>query len=228
MNYWYNYYHNPNIVDTGNQQKNVGRTQAGSVISEKNWKKTIDYLCENIQITKDSSILEICCGNGAVIGELSKKSKFAKGIDYSSILLQQLKSSYPDVYVEESDILKYDPKNNECYNIIICYFALQHFTEKECIHLIEKYDSLLENGGIFFIGDIPNRQKLWDYTLEPSHKKDYIQRIRNGNPLIGNWYDCNFFEACNYVYDHLRFEVLQQPSYQINSHYRFDVKITKV
>lgn len=225
MNYWYKYYNDQKIVGHESYQQNVGRTKNGTPITNDLWKKTLSYIYNICNINKHSNVLEICCGNGAIIGEFSNKCKIACGVDYSTLLLKQLVQKYPLVEVENNNV--FDFNTSRKFSVIIFYFALQHFTERECLLLLEKYFSVLEPHGVFYIGDIPNSAKKWSYINHESHKKDYIQRTMDETPLIGNWYDIDFFKSLNYYYTDFKFEIFEQPSYQINSDWRFDVIISR-
>jgi len=228
MEYWKNYFNNPDNIGNDNFQQNVGRTKNGVPVSNTIWKDTIDYLIKKLHPNKeDSKILELCCGNGQIIGNLAPECKIAVGVDYSEELLNQLKHQFGEsVKTINSDVLtvNFDP---EFFDIIIVYFAIQHFKEKETIQLIHNALPWLKKGGKIYIGDIPNELKKWEYLNKPEYKKDFIKRILNENPKIGNWFQPKFFLALSDFFEGISVKILKQPSSQINSQYRFDVLISK-
>ena len=73
--YWHDFYHGDKVVSTNNMQTNVGRTKKGVPVSDENWAKAIEYIAELVKISKNDTVLELCCGNGQVIGNLASKCK---------------------------------------------------------------------------------------------------------------------------------------------------------
>ena len=104
--FWLKYYNSDEVVGHNNLQQNVGRTKNGNPISDNLWKKSIKHIKNQIDLRKSDDILEVCCGNGMVVGELSKYCNTATGIDYSDKLLKQLIKKYPNVKCEWEDVLK--------------------------------------------------------------------------------------------------------------------------
>ena len=214
------------MVNTNNNQVNVGRTKNGNPISDEMWELTINHIKSQIELKETDDIIEFCCGNGMVLGELSKISKSAFGIDYSEKLLEQLNNNYSDVKYDWSDVTKYDLKDT-IYDKMIMYFSAQHFDERELIELIKKMLNNLKGDGIILIGDIPDESKKWDYINTPEYKTDYFRRIVNKNPMIGNWYSKEWFLSLNHFLLDTEVVVVEQPEFMINSDWRFDVLIKK-
>ena len=226
-NFWHNYYNSDNVVGTKNLQQNVGRTKNGKPISNNQWQLSIDYIKSQIELKGTDDILEICCGNGMVVGELSKYCSTATGIDYSDKLLKQLIKKYPNVKCEWEDVLKSKLDYNT-YDKSILYFAAQHFDERNLINLIQKMVNTTKVSGKLLIGDIPDESEKWNYIVKPEHRHDYFNRIQNGTPMIGNWYSKDWFLALQYYIPNINVEIQPQPDFMINSDWRFDVVITKL
>jgi ubiquinone/menaquinone biosynthesis C-methylase UbiE len=225
--YWRKYYNDNIVVCTNNFQKNVGRTISGIPVSEEIWDKTINYMVDLLNINKTKDVLELCCGNGQVIGNLSIKCKSATGVDYSEKLLLQLNNQFNNkVKSIREDVLKI-AFETESVDIILIYFSIQHFDEIEILQLVKNCVTWLKKGGKLFIGDIPNELKKWEYIDEERYRRDYIERVLKNEPMIGNWYQPGFFKAIGDYFTEISIEVLQQPDYQVNSVFRFDVLIEK-
>jgi len=226
-NYWKKYWSDKNNFVKSDNQKSVGRTKNGVTIKESNWARTINYILEILSISEEDDLLELCCGNGEVIGNLAPYCKSATGVDFSNYLLKQFsKKIENNVHIIQDDVLKIDFKKNS-FDIIILYFAIQHFDEKESINLIENSLKWLKKGGKLFIGDIPDESKKWKYISKPEYKLDYIRRVVDNEPKIGSWFHKDFFLALQYYFSNINVKVIDQPSYQINSSYRYDVLIEK-
>ncbi|SNR75954.1 class I SAM-dependent methyltransferase [Lutibacter flavus] len=227
--YWKLNFNNDKIVNaTDDLQVNIARTKNGKRVENKIWTKTLSYLTEILSIDKNSNVLELCCGNGVIIGELSKSCRNAYGIDYSKTLLNQLSKQYKNENLKtklgDVNTVKLDI---EMYNAIIIYFSLQHFNERDAFLLIEKSIESLKLGGKILIGDIPDLDKKWDYINKPIYCKDYFNRLKERRPKIGYWFQKEFFLAMNNCFPHTEFKIINQPDYQINSDHCFDILIEK-
>lgn len=227
--YWRNNFSNTKIVNISDDlQINIARTKKGKRISKEDWLKTIDYLINLLSLNKNSNVLELCCGNGVVIGELAPLCNIAFGIDYSNELLSQLSEHYryDNLNIVCSDINSYDIEISK-FDTIILYFSIQHFNERNTFLIIEKSLKSLKIGGKLLIGDIPDVEKKWKYINKQEYHLDYFKRVVTCTPKIGYWFQKAFFKAMNSCFLNANFIILSQPNYQINSDHCFDVLIEK-
>lgn len=226
--YWSKYYSEKSRVDTGDLQRNVGRTKGGVPIQNDVWERTLADISDKLNIDSNSnkSVLEICCGNGQIIGNLNTNSKKLVGVDFSIELLDQLNIKYGGrVRTVLANALDIDDSITG-FDVIIIYFAIQHFDEESTVKLLLDSFNRLNPSGILYIGDIPDERRKWKYIKAAEHRINYIERVLTHNPMIGHWYAPEFFCAIgNYL--QTEFEIIEQPSYQINSEYRFDFLIKK-
>jgi ubiquinone/menaquinone biosynthesis C-methylase UbiE len=182
----------------------------------------------NLIATSLSSIsFELCCGNAQLLGPLASRCRKATGVDYSEALLKKAQKYFPNTI----DLIKGDAltiKLVEGYaDVILIYFAIQHFDEKSAIRLISKAAKYLKPGGRLFVGDIPDNRKLWQYLSKAEYRKDYIKRVLENRPMIGTWFDREFFEAIGDYLKNVDVKIIEQPDWQINSGMRFDVLYIK-
>lgn len=225
--FWHKYYNSDDVVGNQNPQQNVGRTKSGKPISDIEWRKSIEHIKSQIDLQKSDDVLEVCCGNGMVIGELSNECRFATGVDYSDKLLKQLIKRYPKVACFWENVMEYDFEYNR-HDKVILYFAAQHFDESDLLKLIRRMIYTTKPGGTILIGDVPNESEKWNYIQKPEHKYDYFNRLLEGVPMIGNWYSKDWFLALQYYLPNIEVEVMEQPDFMINSNWRFDVIIKKL
>lgn len=225
--FWKNYYNDSNRVKNKNPQINVGRTNKSIPIDNSTWERTILDIKKVLGLNGTQDVLELCCGNGTVIGELSQSCRTSIGVDFSSELIRQLNEKYKnEVTTLLSDVKEVSFYENSL-DVVIIYFSIQHFSEKETLELIGKSLRWLRKGGLIFIGDVPDELKKWEYIDLPKYRKDFFTRMLNDEPMIGNWFQSNFFKAMESFYLNIKVDVINQPDYQINSSYRFDVIIKK-
>ena len=205
----------------------VGRTRNGVPVTEEQWERTIEYIAGLTGLKERDALIELCCGNALLLGPLAKQCARATGVDFSRVLLKQAHELFPNVFATlHGDVLEVELPENPA-DVVLIYYAIQHFDERDAVRLIEKAIKLLKPEGRLLIGDVPDARKLWQYLNKPEYRKDYIQRILEYRPMIGTWFDREFFEA---IGDYLRdvdAQILQQPEFLINSNVRFDVLYTK-
>ena len=225
--YWRKFFNEESVVaSSGNLQLNVGRTKEGRPVAPEVWLRTIEHIRSTLCINNSSTVLELCCGNGVIIGELSKYSKLGVGVDYSQNLLNQLHQNFNNVktYCEDANNFEI----SEQFDAIIVYFAIQHFSEKDTYLLISKILNRLNKNGRALIGDIPDIDKKWNYVGKKEYHVDYFTRLIEDRPKIGHWFKREFFLAMESCFDGFKFSIMEQPDYQINSDYRFDLLIEKL
>jgi SAM-dependent methyltransferase len=225
--YWQMFWNDTSNVCTNSPQRNVGRTRHGVPISMEQWERTIEYIADLLNIKSNDTLIELCCGNALLLGPLAKRCSKAIGIDYSKCLLKQANDLFPN-FIEtiHSDALTVNLPSKSA-NVVLIYFAIQHFSPNKAIRLIEKAIHFLKPGGKLLVGDIPDRRKLWEYLNKAIYRKDYIQRILESRPMIGTWFEPEFFLAIGDYLQNVEVKILKQPCFLINSHRRFDVLCSK-
>jgi len=225
--YWRNYFNSKRNVNTKDLQKNVGRTENGISIDKDTWNKTIQYINDTLKINSTQTVVELACGNGQVIGNLSDNCKTAIGVDFSKDLLKQMELTYgKKVNPIFNDIMEVS-FNDESLEIVIIYNSIQYFSPKETVLIVKKILHWLKSGGKILIGGVPDQLMKWKYINKPEYRKDYLQRVLTDNPKIGYWFHSDFFVAMQDFFENCSVKILKTPNYQINSHFRYDVLITK-
>jgi len=227
MSNWKDRYEEQGKHESPNLQFNVDRTKGGVVVSDDVWERTIKDVVQHCHITKESSVLEVCCGNGMLIGPISKVCKKAIGVDFSKKLLAQLNAEFPNsVETHLADALEFEWKGQEL-DVVLIYFAIQCFSERDALRLITRSYDRLRPGGVLFIGDVPDEEKKWSYLSKPEYRRDYMSRVETDTPMIGQWFRKEFFQALEDYMPSMQVKVVEQPDYQINSEIRYDVVIRK-
>jgi SAM-dependent methyltransferase len=224
--YWKQYWNKSNILKKYNEYLKVGRSRYGIPIDDDTWKRTCEYIVNKLEPNSEDTCLDLCCGNGLL--EKFVVDYFGKivSVDFSHKLLDNFVIDNEKIIKIEADALYFDIKN-DTYDSIVLYFAAQHFDEISLINIVERSYKGLHKGGKMFIGDIPDINKRWDFYKTKENRNFYFNSLSNNNPHIGFWHDPLFFKFLAKYLDFSTFEYLEQPEYQINSSYRFDVVLTK-
>ena len=69
---------------------------------------------------------------------------------------------------------------------------------------------------------------MWDFFNTDERKEVYFNSLESNAPIIGTWFDKLFFENLSSNLGFGKYVSLDQPNYQINSHYRFDFISQKI
>ena len=220
--YWNEYWNSITMNKGGNLHNDVGRTINGVPIDKESWNKTLDYITNIMDIKLEDIVLDVCAGNGIISKELSKKCSQVTAVDFSKRLLNKIDvSRFKNIQVALKDVRKLDFESNS-FDKIIFYFSVQHFTKSEVVVLFRKFYDWLKPGGILFIGDIPDSSRIWNFFNSEERRKIYFKSLESESPVIGTWFNRVFFEYLSLSMGFEEFNSIDQPKYQINSHYRFD------
>lgn len=225
--YWKAYWNLREVNEEENPHRDVGRTINGIPIEENIWDKTLNYICDELNLDIGDTVLDLCSGNGLISKEISKKCSQVKSVDFSERLLKQIDLiKYPNIEVILADARELFFEDNS-FDKVIFYFSIQHFSKAETLNIFRNFYNWLKPGGLLFVGDIPDSTRKWNFFNTDVRRKIYFKSLESGTPIIGTWFDKFFFEHLSSLIGFKDFKYLHQPKYQINSHYRFDCKFKK-
>jgi ubiquinone/menaquinone biosynthesis C-methylase UbiE len=223
--YWKEFWNKNMIIEREGIHEKVGRTVKGIAIEQEKWDKTLSYLEGHLDLSTHDDVLDIAAGSGAIAIPFCEKVHSYTALDISEKLLENLKQ-FSRIKTLHADAMEAD-LGKEHYTKVIVYFALQHFSENESGILIEKIYRSLKPGGICFIGDIPDIQRKFAFFDTPERKKAYLDSENNNRPIIGSWFEKKTLQDIGSRAGFRSSLTIDQPPYQINAHYRFDLKLIK-
>jgi ubiquinone/menaquinone biosynthesis C-methylase UbiE len=152
--------------------------------------------------------------------------KHVAAVDVSKKLLARIDTIInKNITIFENDVRTIQFENDS-FSKAVLYFALQHFTERETILLFKSVYNWLKPAGLFYIGDILDIDKIFVFYRTPEWQIDYFDSILT-QTSIGTWFNKTFLEKLASYIGFKKCEIIEQPSFQINSHYRFDVLLQK-
>jgi cyclopropane fatty-acyl-phospholipid synthase-like methyltransferase len=225
--YWVQYWNDKTIIASRNHQLQVGRSINKVPILDKRWVYTLEFIRRQIDLSREDELLDLCAGNGLISIPFSKECNHVMSVDISKDLIDRIDTSTnKNIKTMLSDVRLLE-LSEKSFSKVIFYFAIQHFTEKEVIYLFEKVYKWLRPGGLFFVGDIPDSDKIWSFFNTEERQKVYLESIKNDRPIIGTWFSKEFLcKAASYA-GFSDCAHIVQPDELINHHYRFDLLIRK-
>ncbi|KAF0218753.1 MAG: hypothetical protein FD174_2536 [Geobacteraceae bacterium] len=225
--YWVNFWRTSQILDNSDPQMQIGRTINKIPISEQNWELTLNFIENKLKIYKSDVILDLCAGNGLITLPISLKCKTVTAVDISEPLLTRIdtkKNKNVTCILEDVRKITFEA---ESFDKVILYFALQHFNDQDVIDILEKVYLWLKPGGLFYIGDIPDIDKFFVYYNTQERIDSFIHSVKTNTRAIGTWFNKVMLTYMASYAGYTKSEIVVQPTYMINYHYRFDILITK-
>jgi len=128
------------------------------------------YVAEQIGLTPDDVLLDVCCGNGLLTSYLAKHCKAVLGVDFSDKLIAQAKRNHEsqlvtfvcaDALVLGELKIKHPAVNLPFTKSTLC-FSFQYF---ETVSLGKQVVEGIFNQGpsVLFLGDVPDRDRFFYY-----------------------------------------------------------------
>jgi 2-polyprenyl-3-methyl-5-hydroxy-6-metoxy-1,4-benzoquinol methylase len=101
-----------------------------------------------------SSVLDLGCGQGALVRLLNDRGFVARGIDASSEQVALAQQIAPGA-VEEADVFDFLAQPRSAFDAILAMDLLEHLTREEVLRVLAAVGSALRAGGVF-IARMPN------------------------------------------------------------------------
>lgn len=212
-----------NVSSASNDE--VGQVQRKDLDSVR---QTVDHIVENLQLSPQDDVLDVCCGNGLVTALVAEYCGEIIGVDISSKQIEQAKRNYPNITFLQSPadcISSVLPEKK--FDKIYLQFSFQYLTKKgEGERAIAEMLHVLKPGGMIFMGDIPDHDKLWTF-YNTFWKRFYllVNKLRGRSKLGKFWHKKEIDAICKRL--KCKGNAITQPKQLPYSHYRFDYLITR-
>jgi len=234
-NKWHDFFQKYRITETSTDEDllfQVGTTVNGQTISKRQFEAIIDDISSHLQLQDNDQLLDLCCGNGIITYELSKKVKQVIGVDFSDPYIkvaQQLKNNHNTLYmlhdVTHLDQLKIHIQ--KC-NKVVNYASLAYLTPVQFKKILGDLSLMTSSDVKIFIGSILDKSKIWKFFNSPKRKITYLFKhvLLRKDPGLGRWWTKKEIEG---IARQAGFECkffTQRPLLH-TAHYRMDVLITR-
>jgi len=224
VEYWQKYGKETRTEDA---QKQVLRTINNNPITKELWQYTLQIIENIIEPNLKDKILDLCCGNGLISVHLSPFCQNIVSVDISKDLIKKINTNnYQNIEPIVSDIRAINFEDNSFTKVLI-YAGIQYLSYKETILLFENVYSWLKPGGYFFIGDIPDQHKLWEFYNNHERQTIYFQNIKKDKPIIGTWFNADYLIKIGEYAGFSSSVLIPQHQDLIYSQFRFDFKLVK-
>ncbi len=186
-----------NSVDEWFEQNTLWKDLAPTVmIPEKLWKRVVDEVSGILNLVKlpeQSSILDLCCGNGRHTLEFAKLGFYVTGVDRTEIYLNEAKQKYHNSGIEEgkvsfiqSDMREYCQSDH--FDMVVNMGnSFGYFVNKEDDKKVLKnvYESLKQDG--YLLIQITGKEVLAKNFQPKNWYRENNKIIMLQKKIIDNW-----------------------------------------
>lgn len=226
-NYWKNHYNRGAELFKDSLLKQVGKTINGMEVDNQQLAYIAESVIEALEVTSDSVIVDLCCGNGLITKYVAKVANRVIAVDYSDILINTAreKCGANNISYVESDVLNLPISILTQSQKFYMYEALQHFSSESFKKLLGELKNV-EHAIKLFIGSVPDRKKLWDYYDTEEKKLFYLQREKENKPHMGNWWRQDELQS---IAEQYQFNITFIPQNKLlyTAYYRFNCLLEK-
>jgi cyclopropane fatty-acyl-phospholipid synthase-like methyltransferase len=204
-------------------QSRVLRTLNGRPVTDERFEGILKHIGLKMDLSGGNDVLDLCCGNGLITTHLASKCRSVVGVDFAPGMVGGLDlEGHGNIEVMVEDVRKVSFQKRS-FDRVLMYSGLQYMTCQEAAQVFESVSGWLRGGGLFFVGDIPDRDRIWEFFDSDERRRIYFDSLKNGRPAIGTWFDGGWLARLGKYAGFSDVEVLRQPEYLPYAHYRFDV-----
>ena len=225
--YWLMHYSGSALIHSGNPLKQVGKTVNGVEVGENQITLIVEHIASALDLAAADTLFDLCCGNGLLTVRLAEYAGSVTGFDFTQELLEIACKQHrrPNLYYQLVNVLALSAQQLASANRFCMYEALQHLT-------VEQFDQLMGNlrqlpaGTRFFIGGIPDLQRLRDFYDTDEKFRFYQEHEQAERPHLGRWWlEEEVLKAATVAGYSMK--TLTQPEGLYTAHYRFDALLEK-
>lgn len=205
----------------------VLRTYNKEPIDPEVWDLTLDKIMESLDLAINDTVLDLCCGNGLLAKPFSKRCSSVTAVDISKDFIEKInKKEYPNIKPIVKDIRKIKFSESSFTKVII-YAGLQYLNYEESLKLLVSIYKWLKSEGVLYIGDIPDRNKLWNFYNNEERVAVYFNNLKKQSCIVGTWFEQDWLTRLAEYCGFSMVEIVPQDSRLIYSHFRFDMIMKK-
>jgi SAM-dependent methyltransferase len=224
--FWNEY---PLTFDEADFLRQVCHTIDGRPYTPAQFDTMVDAIRHEFRLGPMSSLLDVCCGNGAVTAKLALHCQQAVGIDFSTPLIDVARKFHG---ADNTRFLDLDARELTSIDLpgapfdkVMMYGALQHFDVEDLDRLLSAF---LRHGSAdrtILLGGVPDKARLHRLFDTPDKLTLHRTFQQEGRDVIGTWWDTNAIrDACRRFGLDCRID--DESSDRPGGHYRFDAWIS--
>ena len=206
----------------------VKRTVHGVPVSQDQIDMIVSAVVAGLELNKEDTLLDLCCGNGALSTLFFKHCSGGLGVDFSEHLISIADENFarpPGQTYTLQDVVEFceNPINPDKFTKMVCYGSFSYLEHEKASALLCLLNTNFPNLERTFIGNCPDKDLMADFYGDRPVDPD----IENEpDSPIGIWRTQEEFmslaKRCGW-----RVSIHKMPSEYYAAHYRYDVVLFK-
>ncbi len=221
------YKEHPKTCDPNDFWSQVKRTVNGKPIPQKQIDMIVEAVCNGLDLSVDDTLLDLCCGNGALTTYLFEQCKGGLGVDFSPYLINIASKHFvkrPQESFKLQDVGEFVDTypEPEQFSKAICYGSFMFLPHESAYKLLSTLRLRFTSIRKLYIGNLPDKLMMSEFFSG----RDYRPGIENdpGAP-IGIWRTKQEFIELSEETGWSSTIVRMPPEF-FAAHYRFDAILT--
>lgn len=205
----------------------VKRTVNGRPVSEEQITMIIDAIRHGLRLSSSDTLLDLCCGNGALSDRLFSLCQGGLGIDYSEYLIEVAHENFQKLperkyILEDVEVYTRTTRSTEPFTKALCYGSFAYLPVDTAYGMLKNLRDRFSGIELLYVGNLPDKSQMDDFF----HQDKYTHGVENDpNSLIGIWR--TKVEFSEFAKDAgWNADVFHMPSKFYASRYRYDAILT--
>lgn len=206
----------------------VKRTVNGEPVSQEQIDMIVDAVVAGLALDSGDTLLDLCCGNGALSTILFNRCRGGLGVDFSEHLISianRYFASPPEQTYILQDVVIFceDPPTPDKFTKILCYGSFPFIEHERAESLLRLLRNNFANVEKVFIGNCPDKSQLSSFYGDTP-----FERGTENDPAspIGIWRTevefVDMAERCGW-----QAAIHKMPDKYYAAHYRYDVVLSR-
>jgi len=202
----------------------VKRTVNGTPVSQDQIEMIVDAVVAGLELNKKDTLLDLCCGNGALSTLLFDRCAGGLGVDFSEYLISIANRYFvkpPDQTYILQDVLEFceNPITPHRFSKLVCYGSFSYLEEDIAEKILVLVNNNFPNLQRIFIGNCPDKNLLTDFI---DGRKFTPGTENDPDSPIGIWRTREEFISMA-IRSGWQVSIHKMPSQYYAAHYRYDV-----
>ena len=177
--------------------KQVAQTVNKQPIPKEQFKLSLDYIWEKLQLSSEDRLVDLCCGNGLISYELAKHVGYVFGIDFVArniVIAKEWKAAKNIVYIlgDVTEPLETLIGENTFPNKYLMNGSLAYFEPSQFDTILKNIVRYMNGRPFqFFLTAIPCFDLKWNFYNTPERVARHLEnekKIKNTNDGLGRWW----------------------------------------
>ena len=206
----------------------VKRTVNGRPVSQDQIDMIVDAVVAGLELKHTDTLLDLCCGNGALSTLLFKHCKHGLGVDFSEYLISVANANFAappgQTYILQ-DVIKFceKPVTPLKFSKMVCYGSFPYIEHESAESMIGLLNSNFPNLKRVFIGNCPDKELMAEFYGDRHFE---LSAENDPDSPIGIWRTQEEFVSlanrCGW-----QATIHKMPDLYYAAHYRYDVILSR-